>query len=273
MAVSSNTLFHVTNKKENLYNILREQAFRVHYCLETFSMNFISETTTTPDSKGTMGRYIPMVSFCDIPLRDIKPHFEKYHGVGAIGLSKEWGIEKGLNTVLYTHHKSKLTEKLIQFFLNNFEQYSTDFGKKTTDELYRSFWYVLCHTKNYKGIIKTSHVDHNNLAYDEKEWRFVPTDQELLDFGIKHDLFDESDPVDDDTVTNPLDVDKYYEKIINRVQRIPLEFTPNDIKYIIVESGNDVREMIKFLQDKFKDDAEKLIANIFTKEQIFNDLS
>ncbi len=273
MAISSNTLFHVTNSLEKLYNILREQAFRVHYCRETFSSDIILEEITDYESKGTMGGYIPMVSFCDIPLSDIKPHFEKYQGVCAIGMSKEWGQTKGLNPVLYTQKDSILTKYLIEFWQSNFDNFSTHFDKNP-DNLYRLFRYIISHTKNYKGVIRDGKIEIDNIPYDEKEWRYIPTDKQLLEVGITHDLLDKLDTIGENKKT----IEEIFNTkndiyITDQVQKIKLRFEAKDIKYIIVEDKKNIKKMVNFLNDKFKEDAPELIAGIFTKNQIFKELS
>ncbi|PWK80345.1 abortive phage resistance protein AbiGi (putative antitoxin) [Mucilaginibacter oryzae] len=65
MALSSNSLVHLTNFKQSLIGILNE-SFKVKYCLE----NVITQV-------GVLKYAIPMVSFCDIPLSELKDHITK----------------------------------------------------------------------------------------------------------------------------------------------------------------------------------------------------
>jgi hypothetical protein len=87
MALSSNSLFHFTYKNA-LLRILKEQ-FKVKYCFE------IIYTHEIPFEFG-----IPMVSFCDIPLSEVKEHMNKYGSYG-IGMNMKWAKNNGLNPVLY----------------------------------------------------------------------------------------------------------------------------------------------------------------------------
>jgi hypothetical protein len=82
--ISSNTLFHFTDKRENLINIL-ENEFRPHFCLENF--NFFAHDMNYREGFEIA---IPMVCFCDIPLSQARIHM-KHYGEYGIGLSKEWG--------------------------------------------------------------------------------------------------------------------------------------------------------------------------------------
>jgi hypothetical protein len=93
MNISSNTLFHFTDKIENVISILKEE-FRPHFCLEDLN-DFVA-----PDDRiEELEHAIPMVCFCDIPLSQSMNHRKTYGNYG-IGLSKEWGsCECGLKLI------------------------------------------------------------------------------------------------------------------------------------------------------------------------------
>jgi len=97
MPVSSNALIHFTNEKERLKSIFLEN-FRVGYCKETPVVGGFGTAC-----------FVPMVSFCDIPLSQIRDHISKYGDYG-IGLTREWGIRNKLNPVLYLEPSSFLSE-------------------------------------------------------------------------------------------------------------------------------------------------------------------
>ena len=84
MNISLNTLFHFTDKIENVIGILKE-GFRPHFCLEDLN-DFVSRDERIEYLEWA----IPMVCFCDIPLSQSTNHREHYGNYG-IGLSKEWG--------------------------------------------------------------------------------------------------------------------------------------------------------------------------------------
>lgn len=76
--LSANTLIHFTRSKENLKKILEEN-FRIYNCRESVILG------GKPSEF-----YVPMVSFCDLPLSEVKDHISKYGNYG-IGMTKAWG--------------------------------------------------------------------------------------------------------------------------------------------------------------------------------------
>lgn len=90
MGLSSNSIIHFTNSSEALKGILRNN-FRITYCKETIQLD-----------KQTVTFHVPMVSFCDIPLFEIKNHIDSYGNYG-LGLTKEWAIKNKLNPVIYIY--------------------------------------------------------------------------------------------------------------------------------------------------------------------------
>jgi hypothetical protein len=76
--LSANTLFHFTNSFDNLEGILTNE-FYPRYCLENFDV-ILAELLDLRELA------IPMISFCDIPLSQIRKHVG-YYGCYAIGLT------------------------------------------------------------------------------------------------------------------------------------------------------------------------------------------
>lgn len=90
--ISANTLFHFTNSISNLESILTF-TFYQRYCLEHYSSFYNGNINNNIV-------YIPMVSFCDIPLTQISEHSTRY-GQYAIGLSKNWASKNLINPLFY----------------------------------------------------------------------------------------------------------------------------------------------------------------------------
>ena len=93
-------LFHFTSK-ESLFSILRE----------TFSLSYSSEKIVGKNKSTAFA--VPMVSFCDLKLSELKLHMGNYGNYG-IGLTKEWANREGLNPVFYTSKFSPFTTHFIK---------------------------------------------------------------------------------------------------------------------------------------------------------------
>ena len=87
MGLSSNTLIHLTDKKESLIGILKE-GFKVKYCNEQISMK-----------DGPISAAFPMISFSDIPLSELHLHIESYGDYG-IGLKKSWAKNNSWRNII-----------------------------------------------------------------------------------------------------------------------------------------------------------------------------
>ena len=163
MPVSSNSLFHFTNKYEHLLNILKNN-FRPHYSLENFN------TVFPGPSQEYLELAIPMVCFCDIPLSQTREHISTY-GCYGIGLTKEWGKRKGITPVTYTYPDS-LFSKVVRELIQQTQPYGN-----------REYLYNLARfIKPYNGSLWRSDGEKRNVTfYNEREWRFIPLEHtELL---------------------------------------------------------------------------------------------
>ena len=81
------TLFHFTKNEEAFYSILTELYFKPFLARERIV-----------GVKGRRNFAVPMVSFCDIKLSQIKDHSGKYGEFG-FGLTKEWAEKNDLHPV------------------------------------------------------------------------------------------------------------------------------------------------------------------------------
>jgi len=244
MGLSSNSLIHLTKNKNSLMGILQEE-FKIKYCLETIRT-----------SKGPFTAAVPMVSFCDIPLSEIKNHIKSYGEYG-IGLKKVWAKRKGLNPVLYLDSNSTLGGD----FLNAAKEILS--GKKfsTYTETETAIGDLLRYMKNYEGELLRDGLTISDYRFsDEREWRYVPNRKVAsMAIGLK-----EYDTVEKKEKANSL------------LGTLSLGFEPNDIAYIIIKNESEISEFIQSLEDaKGKKypfhDVKRLTTRIITTDQILND--
>lgn len=242
MGLSPSTLFHFT-KRRFLMGILRDN-FKLKYCLERIVDN------------GSPVEYaIPMVSFCDIKLSEIKEHIEKY-GYYGIGLSKSWAIEKGLNPVIYLNSSSKFSTGIIgtsRKIIN-----SSEFSSEDRINIANFIQYA----KTYEGDLVRKGIKIPNYRFaDEREWRYVPHQVEDVRPWLNKSQYD--------TKRKKADANN---SLIN--QR--LYFNANDILYLIVKKETEIRETINHIRavkSKNYDNVEvdRLTTRIISCERIFSD--
>ena len=147
--IYSNSFFHYTDAA-GLVSIL-QNGFYGSYADEQFK-----------DNKGTIHHlYIPMVSFCDIPLNYIETiTYGKY----AIGMKRQWGNDNGLSPILYyprlnSHH-------LHQYVRNSFEDY---INKKDASKMK-----FLGYAKPFKKFDEKGYATNKRKEnYIEREWRKI----------------------------------------------------------------------------------------------------
>jgi hypothetical protein len=243
--ISSNTLFHFTNSMENLLNILKND-FSPHYCLEVFNDTEIA---------------YPMVSFCDLPLFLIKKHL-KFYGSYGIGLSKSWGILNFISPILYVHNNSLLSK----VNLDNLS-FSANSGKwklfpkdilAYRQQLYQSF------IKPYEGKAYRNGKYKNNVRfYDEREWRHITKDPVFRGKGFVMEKEDYLDMGKRSTANTLL------------ANKDKLNFTPDDIQYIIVKKESEIlniKRKIENLKEKYSwESVQVLTTRIISSERISED--
>ncbi|BBB29509.1 abortive infection system antitoxin AbiGi family protein [Neptunomonas japonica] len=90
-------LFHFSKDKDTLFDILNS----------TFRVSYAREKVEGIDTIREFG--VPMVSFCDLKLSELKVHMGKYGNFG-IGLTKNWANRNGLNPVMYVSKHCPFTD-------------------------------------------------------------------------------------------------------------------------------------------------------------------
>lgn len=253
-SISANTLFHFTNSREQLLNILNVQ-FQPHYCIEDFRAFY-------PNLPTPIEIAIAMICFCDIPLANAKRHIDTYGSFG-IGLSKEWGMKYGISPVLYTFPNATLGKFLGRIL--DFVEKSTSHNYEKLKDIRHISQDIFCHFKPYEGYLwrNGSYKDELIRFYDEREWRFVP---EALRFQIPN-IISKKECLNDN-LRQKLHADL--------ADCFRLEFEVGDIKYLIVENEDHVvplLDSIREMNTRFNEQAVNLLATrIIRVDQLNEDI-
>lgn len=247
MALSTNSVIHYTERFEYLCGIIYCSGFRYKYCHEQISI----------EAPGLVDVAIPMVSFCDIPLSEVKNHIDTYGSYG-IGLTKSWAKNVGMNPVLYVERKSNYAALL--------RDQATGLGKlpenNERDKMIEHYLSLFAYCKNYEGRLVRGKINTDSYRfYDEREWRYIPKEEELKGAFVRLLGTQYAE-----------DKEAYNEKL----KDCYLKFTPGDISYIIVDSDEEIPEVLEILTKAYDPIAtgrelKVLSTRILTKNQIWND--
>lgn len=248
--LSTNTLFHFTDNIDKLESILINELYP-NYSLENWD-NIAG---------GTFEIGIPMVCFCDIPLSQINNHARNY-GKYTLGLTKEWGMKNNICPVLYTFNAASTTSYIMDLFT----QYElSGVNNPHSKALDQAIVKLSLFMKPYVVKLKIQNKERYDVRfYDEREWRYAPNinkENEKIKLFLNPDEFNDTRLKDQET-------DKLKSKKVS--------FEPNDIKYIIVESENEILDMFHKIQNikgnKYSlDDVMKLQTRIISMEHIRDD--
>lgn len=268
------TLFHITSK-DGLFGILASN-FKITYSLERIHCLDHQEGHADPEAYGELEDSkelvettedapineefgAPMVSFCDLRLSELRVHMRDYGRYG-IGMSKEWAIRRGLNPVYYVSSRAELVKRFIKSVKLLHSKIGQD---KQLEEAYHDFLNLHRYMKNYEGPLhrKTGLVRENHRFANEREWRFVPTiDNLAYSFASKKDMLDP-------TAKKVLD---------DRFAHQPLRFGPEDINYVIVKTDTERAEIIEHIanvKEKYPEHQRvRLMSRILTADQIDYDV-
>lgn len=233
--LSSDCLFHFIRQRDWLLEILERRAFQARFVYEDL-----------PPLKQKLG--IPMKCFSDIPLGVIKKHMSVYGSYG-IGIKKSFAKKNNLSPIIYIHGKSDTLNR----YLSNLKNFKT-LNNQNSLVPYFKMDEGMVRGKNGKMI--------KSRFYDEREWRYVPPNAELIDF----------DGMDEDEIRNGK-LEYENNQLINNTGKYWLPFEYSDITYLFVETDKDVSPLIKAIKSlSIKEDAaDLLIAKIVTAKQIERD--
>jgi hypothetical protein len=252
MSLYPDILFHFT-QKEWLYEILRS----------TFKISYAKEKITGINNSREFA--VPMVSFCDLKLSELKTHIEKYGDYG-IGLTKEWANKKGLSPVMYINKNSEITDNLtsglsgIYRFLNKIDDINQF---DSLNQNYLNILNLYRYIKNYEGELNRPDIKDDNYRFaEEREWRYVPS---IHTKNVQPFI-----PV------SKIRTKKQKIEFNNSINHLRLSFEPNDIKYLIVKTDKEIQGLIRHLhsvKNKFNTETlNRLASRILTVEQIKSDI-
>lgn len=251
-SISSDSLFHFTSSADNLIGILTKE-FLPRFCCEKIILE-------GEETKVFINNAFPMVCFCDIPLSQIKNHINTY-GCYGLGMSKTWGMAKGLNPVVYLSKTSTFSHSLYKTMRRIIDQKVAKIVARK--EALETVGEIVRYLKPYSGNFeRNGKVIKDVRFYNEREWRYVP----------KHSSYSGRWSITKEEYDNP--VTRAQEN--TAFEGAKLSFEPSDIKYIIVKEEKEILSMINVLRKiKKKYDVktvEILTSRIITSEQILNDL-
>lgn len=287
--LSANTLFHFTNDKKNLLSIF-ENSFYVRYSLENFE-----GLVNMPEPEIVL----PMVSFCDIPLSQVKRHTQTY-GRYAIGLTKDWGMRNNISPVTYTFPGST-TSKILNDIISGLDSFldikpeimedkiekfkKKEIGlfeflndptlkyrrslSKDVEEMKERMNHFIKFIKPYEGKFyrDNNYLDSQVRFYDEREWRYTPPKKLLKEKEIK-------DSYVADYYKNPI---KRRAINIKIAKHFKLEFKASDIRFIIVQKEKEIPEILEKIEKIFggnttHKDLKLLGTRLISLEQIIEDI-
>ena len=188
----------------------------------------------------------PSVCFCDIPLARIDEHVS-FYGEYGLGLPKEWAMVNGLNPVQYLSGSNELTRQI--------KMLNEHASAKATMR------YIKSHAKPIEGNMIVSGKPVLKEFYQESEWRYVPTHENVKAYISGKALHD---------------TEKTNTANLATKEHCMLKFSPGDIKYIFVKSDSDIPEVSNFIQVALESHpaaaVKILLSRVISLESIRRDL-
>lgn len=230
--LSSATLFHFTRSLDTLKNIL-DRGLRPSYSSEDLKIFGVMECPG-----------IPMVSFCDIPLSQTRKHVDDY-GRYAIGLDKKWGMTKNISPVHYIYEGS-ICARVISEVYDSLPPGS--FYKDCSCMKFNTRTAIFFYGKPYRGSLRRKNafgqmLDKGEVIfYDEREWRYVPFADQTLNMEAVPDgvraMLSEGELSDSELLSGAsASLHDHYK----------LKFGAEDAKYVIVDSDDEIPEVVDFI--------------------------
>lgn len=250
---SANTLFNCMKELEYLKSVLTNEAIIPRYYPENLSYLNIKNVSNIA---------FPMKCFCDIYLNKLADHM-RFYGYYGIGMSKDWGIQHGIQPIHYINPKSNLSQDYATIFGRAFNM-----EKAEEIELYSDYNDYLLGNLLYMKPIDGEMFRDNKYElknfHDEKEWRFVP------------DIKKASTELPLIIPLSQMNSKSYnmYSEGIKQNSNLWLKIEYKQIKYLIVHNSSDRSELIEFILKELtinEPDKFLLISKILVFDELQED--
>lgn len=247
---SANSLFNFMRKIDYLKKILSNKAFIPRYyeeIIDYLGMDNVEKIV------------FPMTCFCDIHVQKIKYHCYDYGNIG-IGMSKKWGVSKGIQSIHYINNNSRIYKELSRLFVKEDSP-----ENETIIEEYKN--YILEHILFIKPLVGKMYIRGEYTEknfHDEKEWRYIPKINNDIDIPL----------ILPQEYSN-ISAYHIFSEAINRYEELWLKFEYDDIKYLFLENEEDRQDIIDYIindLDIEENEKYKLISKIIVLDQIKEDM-
>lgn len=256
---SANTLFHFMPRFQYL-----TEAIKMMSLFSRFVEEEVSYLNLEISKQSIKKVAFPMLCFCDINLHNIHHHVEGKTGYGkyGFGLNKEWCEQSGVQPIRYVNESSKETEGFSKIFNSGLESLQVE--EYSQMEFFDYILDLLKHTKPLKGSMEKNKEYITKNFHDEKEWRFVPnlenliendfyndaTMPEYMNFSVRNELSDSLKIIPESLFKLEIDV----------------------INYIFVENEKDRSELLDLIDCEFEGkDKLEMASKILVYNQIKKD--
>ena len=195
----------------------------------------------------------PMVSVCDLPLSETGNYLKKY-GDYMVGFCSEWGRRNHFATVWYCDQNSNALKTIASMLREKIGEFG---DKVSKDEAYKKIVYLLSYIKQYEGPLKRRNYKKYRF-YDEREQRFVPNPDDLINAGEYPLLWD----------YDKYKIAHHNSSLLPKRFNIPFEW--GDIKYIIVEKESEKEEFRNLVEAE--SGQKDLNISYFTNKEVKEDI-
>lgn len=230
-ALSANALFHFMNRLDYLKYALQNKALVPRYCKENITFLNLKVNNHTISEVA-----YPEKCFCDITVHNVSKHIETYGSCG-IGFPKEWGISHGIQPIQYVNVKSNLIKDFKKCFKKSTKISADNYVAQDISDYLVSY---MLYIKPIEGDNENRVTgDLERVCFtDECEWRYVP---DLSEKEMNPILFD-NDICQTDEYKVPI-IQKYNDAL-RKLPDVWLDFSYNDIKYLLVHNYTERDELI-----------------------------